>query len=218
MTSYVCTLFTLLDACRLHCTCSNDYENNVFLNSLIMLGIMPGAFKHLLCSKLCGHNLSMAIYHSPTHSLTQLSAHPPTHSLTHSPTHPSTHLPTHLLTHSLIHPHTQSPTHSVTHSLTHTFIHFLLCNYLPLPLPSAPSSTYNHSIHFSSLCCLPYVQVLPLSFPFSLPHCLPPSLPPFLPPSLPPSLLPLSLPPSIVLPSFCPSLPQTLDYYSTGKN
>ena len=57
--SYVRTLFTLLDAHLLHCACANDYENKIMLeNSPIMLGIMPDAFKHLLCSKLCRHNLS----------------------------------------------------------------------------------------------------------------------------------------------------------------
>ena len=52
---YVCNTLTLLDACRLHCTCARGYENKIKLeNSPIMLGIMHDAFKHLLCSNYAG--------------------------------------------------------------------------------------------------------------------------------------------------------------------
>ena len=53
--------FTLLDAFHLHCACASRYENkiNIMIEiSPIMLSIMFDAFKHLLCSKLCLHNLS----------------------------------------------------------------------------------------------------------------------------------------------------------------
>ena len=46
--------FGSLSALLRHQRCANNYENNIMLeNSPIMLGIMPDAFKHLLCSALC---------------------------------------------------------------------------------------------------------------------------------------------------------------------